>query len=103
MPWLLLSIAAGGVVGVTCFFAVRFARRSPHNFAVPLSFALPPICWFAIFAGAFWLATLAVTCNAPDCGPLEFVAIGMFATAASTGGTIGAVVGVIWAWRRKVR
>ncbi|MEO8375885.1 MAG: hypothetical protein ABI471_11710 [Sphingomonas bacterium] len=98
MWWLVLSVATACVVGIACFIAVRQCRRSWRNFAVLLSFALPPICWFVILRLAFWAGGLVATCSAPDCGELEFVAVMLFAMIASTGGALGAVIGVIWAW-----
>lgn len=98
MLWLVVSVATACIVGIACFIAVRQCRRSGRNFAVLLSFALPPICWFLILRLAFWVGVRVVTCNAPDCGQLEFVAVMLFATTASATGALGAVIGVIWAW-----
>ena len=98
MSWLVLLVATACVVGIACFIAVRQCRRSWPNVAVPLSFALPPICWFVIAPLAFWVGGLLATCNAPDCGQLEFAAVGLFAVTASAGGAMGAVIGVVWAW-----
>jgi hypothetical protein len=103
MSWLILSVATCFVVAISCFIAVRQPLRSRRELAVILSFALPPISYFATFALAFGIGDLAATCNVADCGILEFAAVGLFAVAISTGGGMGAVIGVMGAWAMRKR
>jgi hypothetical protein len=96
MMWWLLVALMIVVSCLLCRFVVSRARRYRRWLATLLCFTLPPvIAWVHLLAAEHY-ADRYITCNAPDCGAAEMIALGSFAMSFAVAGLIGAIAGVLW-------
>jgi hypothetical protein len=88
------SALALSIFAVTAAASLLTIWRCRHYRAL-LSFLLPPLVYVVLLGAAFKFGERFATCDAPDCGPSMFIAIGLFAMTVALGGFAGSVAGVV--------
>ena len=99
MGWWTYFVLAGLLSGIVSWLLVRNVRR----YVALISCSLPFACFLLLFFVALEVGLREATCDAPDCGPLLFVASGLFALMISSGGLIGSILGVLFAYASRKR